>query len=69
MNSLDEIERLWDNLLSRQPERVRAAYESLSAEEQSGVLAHLQRMAEEEGWHAEQRLSARAALEALAGGS
>jgi len=60
-----EPETLWENLLSRQPERVRAAFAVLNAAEGAAVLAHLQRMAEEPGWHPEQRISAAAALEAL----
>jgi hypothetical protein len=61
----DDLEALWENLLSRQPDRVRAAFAGLSADERSAVLAHLQRMAEEPGWHPEQRKSAAAALKAL----
>ena len=61
----DELESLWDALLSRQPELIREAYAGLSAEEQGSLLAHLRRMAEEPGWHAEQRTSARAALEVI----
>ena len=60
-----ELEELWDALLSRQPEQVREMYNSLGAEEQKGVFAHLQRMATEEGWHVEQRTSAIAALAAI----
>jgi hypothetical protein len=56
---------LWDNLLSRQAEQVRQAFAGLTSQEQQAVIAHLQRMAEEPGWHAEQRRSALAALEAL----
>jgi hypothetical protein len=58
-------ESLWDQLLSRQPALIQAAFASLTLEQQNVVLAHLTRMLEEDGWHAEQRLSARAALQAL----
>ena len=58
-------ESLWDQLLSRQPAQVQAAFASLAPEEQHAVLVHLYRMADEAGWHPEQRLSARAALQAL----
>ena len=61
------IEDLWDALLSRQPEQVRAAFRSLEPDLQHSVLAHLQRMTSEPGWHLEQRLSAQAALDALEG--
>lgn len=59
------IEDLWDALLSRQAQQVRSAFDALNAEQQRAVRAHLQRMADEPGWHLEQRVSARAALEAL----
>ena len=64
--SLNKLEALWDELLSRQPERVQAAYTTLEASEQEAVYAHLQRMADEPGWQPEQRASARAALQVLA---
>jgi hypothetical protein len=59
------IENLWDALLSRQAEKVRAAFRSLDDEQQRAAYAHLQRMAREPGWHLEQRLSAQVALEIL----
>ena len=61
----DHLNALWDDLLSRLPERVRAAYASMAAPEQKAVLTHLQRMVSESGWQASQRASARAALKAL----
>ncbi len=60
-----ELEALWDGLLSRQPHRIRDTYQSLSRDEQRSVFAHLQRMASEAGWHPEQVISARIALEVL----
>ncbi len=60
-----KLEILWDELLSRQPQRVMAAYASLNAPEQKAVLNHLQRMADEPGWQVEQRLSAQAAISAI----
>jgi hypothetical protein len=65
--NLDPIEDLWNGLLSRQPELVRAAFSSLDLAERTAVLAHLQRIVNEAGWHPEQRLSAQAALDALEG--
>ncbi len=62
---MDPLELLWDQLLSRQPEQILAAYNRLSPDEQVYVLRHLGRMASEPGWHTEQVLSARAALSAL----
>jgi hypothetical protein len=59
------LEKLWDGLLSRQPELVRRTFEQLGAGEQQLVLAHLRRMATESGWHPVQKTSAEAALQAL----
>jgi hypothetical protein len=58
-------ESLWDQLLSRRAALIQEAFASLAPQEQRAVLAHLSSMAEEPGWHLEQRLSARAALQAL----
>jgi hypothetical protein len=66
MNEGDEqLERLWDALLSRQPDLIKAANNSLRANDQKAVLAHLKRMISEAGWQPEQRQSAQAALEVL----
>ncbi len=62
---LDDLETFWAALLSRQPERILAAFHTLSAEEKEAVLVHLKRMAEENGWHPQQRASARTALQVL----
>ena len=61
----DALETLWDQLLSRQPERIRPAFSSLTTQEKESVLAHLRRMTSDPGWHPEQRLSAQSALDAL----
>lgn len=58
-------ESLWDQLLSRQATLIQTIFASLDPEQQDVVLAHLTRMATEPGWHSEQQLSARAALQAL----
>lgn len=59
------LDSLWDDLLSRDPKRVRSQWRDLSEEERRAVCAHLQRMVREEGWHPAQRESAQAALDAL----
>ena len=59
------LEVLWNNLLSRQPELIRAAYDSLDKSNQKVVLNHLQRMVSEVGWQPEQVASAKAAIHAL----
>jgi hypothetical protein len=61
----NKLEALWDDLLSRQPERVQAAYTSLETSERQAVYSHLRHMARDPGWQPEQRASARAALQAL----
>lgn len=66
MNNLDhDLERLWEELLSQQPEQVKAGFSRLQAEEQQAVLSHLAEMSTAEGWHPSQRLAAQVALEIL----
>lgn len=65
MEEMDDLEALWEGLLSRQPERIRDAYQSLAREEQLAVFIHLQRMTTETGWHPEQVRSAQKALQVL----
>ncbi len=60
-----DLEDIWDALLSRQVERILAKYNSLSPQDKVGVVAHLMRMSQEPGWHPEQRDSAKAALTAI----
>lgn len=64
-DELTGLEHIWESLLSRQPAKIRAAYNALDEDSQGVVLNHLRRMAAEDGWHPEQRKSARAALEAI----
>ena len=61
----DPLEQFWNEILSCQPHKVRAAYISLDAESRRVVLVHLERMVSESGWHPEQVRSAQAALTAL----
>ncbi len=68
-NIFNDLEELWDALLSQDARLIRAAYDSLGTGDQDTVLAHLRRMANEPGWQEQQRISAQAALEALAPGS
>lgn len=65
MNDVEDLETMWDQLLSRQPDQIRAAFGTLDENEQQAVIGHLKNMAEEEGWHPEQRISAQAALDTL----
>lgn len=61
----DYLERLWDRLLSRNPEQILQAFEELEVSERGLILAHLQRMVTEPDWHPEQQISAQAAVAAL----
>ena len=64
-NDSSFFEKTWDAILSRKPETIRSAYLHLDPSSQKVVMEHLKKMATEEGWHSEQVLSARAALDAL----
>lgn len=59
------LEKLWDNILSRDPQVILAAFKPLNQHDRQVVLDHLNRMLNEVGWHSEQRESAQAALHAL----
>lgn len=61
----DYLESIWDALLSRDPVQILPAYTSLDPSSQAVVLAHLDKMAHEDGWHPEQRRSALAALDVI----
>ncbi len=62
---LDPLERLWSDLLSRDKNIIVAAFQRLDTASQENVLVHLHKMLTEDGWHREQRKSARAALGVL----
>jgi hypothetical protein len=62
---VDHIEILWEDILSRQFERIQTAFSLLSAEEKIAVLNHLKRMISEPGWHPQQVMSASKALETI----
>jgi hypothetical protein len=61
-NSPDE---LWDAILSRESDRVLIAWQQLNGGEQVSLLAHLERMITEDGWHPEQITSAQIALDVI----
>ena len=65
LSGLKDLEEFWEDILSRDSERVKSIFSSLTKAEQKNVLAHLKRMLEEEGWHAEQRISAQFAFDTL----
>lgn len=62
---VDLLANFWEEILSRQPERIRAGYLALDDEAQGTVLAHLKRMSSAPGWHPAQVESATVALRAL----
>ena len=64
-DALQQPEQLWEDMLSRQPGPIKAAFASLVPSDQQAVLVHLQRMVSESGWQPEQRISAKAALGVL----
>jgi hypothetical protein len=61
----DWLEEFWADILSEEPLRIMAAWVTLDAEVQNTVRAHLMRMVTETDWAEAQRLSARAALQAI----
>lgn len=65
MDNLDPLQSFWENLLSRNPTRIQSAFLSLDPTSKQVVIAHLQKMATDPGWHPEQVESARAALETI----
>jgi hypothetical protein len=66
MTGLDAyLEKIWNDLLSRERETIIRAYRSLDPASQAEVRQHLHKMETEPGWHPEQVISARIALEAL----
>lgn len=62
------LEHLWQSLLSRDSTTVRAAWDTLDSTERAAVYAHLKRMVTEPDWSEPQRISAQAALDTLASG-
>lgn len=65
MGDPDSLQYFWENLLSRNPARIQSAFLTLDPTSKQAVIAHLQKMATEPGWHPEQVESARAALETI----
>lgn len=61
------LEQTWDGILSREAHKVTSVYTGLNDENRKVVLAHLHKMAEEDGWHPEQVKSARYALQVIEG--
>ena len=63
---MNEVEIVWEALLSRDVAQIRPAYLALDAQTRRAVGSHLRVMTSEDGWHPEQVISARAALDVIA---
>jgi hypothetical protein len=59
------VEQLWDNLLSREIEKIKSSFQHLNQSDRIAVIEHLNRMTTEDGWHPEQNKSAQIALQAI----
>lgn len=59
---MDDPTLFWDNLLSREADRIEAAWRSLPQAYRKDVCDHLVEMVTELDWHPEQVKSAEAAL-------
>jgi hypothetical protein len=62
---MGQVQEFWEQLLSRDDEKIVDAWNSLAGDEQDAVWQHLLRMTSEEGWAEPQRVSAAKALSAL----
>ncbi len=62
---MEPLERLWNDLLSRDERLIQQTFESISPMEQQMIVAHLQKMVSEEGWQKEQIDSAAEALSVI----
>jgi hypothetical protein len=62
---MNSIEKLWDDLLSRDSVLIQHTYKQLGDKEKKEILDHLVKMITKPGWHMEQKRSAQAAIEAI----
>lgn len=60
------LEQFWNDILSRDQDKIRSAYRSVSEAERRDCLAHLRVMVIDPEYHEAQRESAQAALDVLA---
>lgn len=65
MNEYEPLEKMWGELLSREQDLVILAFQKLDQENRSNVVKHLKTMVNENGWHREQKKSARFALRVI----
>ncbi len=62
----DWLEQFWNDILSRDQDKICSSYRSVSEAEQRDCLAHLRVMVIDPEYHEAQRESAQAALDILA---
>jgi hypothetical protein len=65
MEDPDSLQYFWGNLLSRNPAQIESVFMALDPTSKEAVIAHLQKMTSETGWHPAQVESARAALQTI----
>ncbi len=65
MDDFVNLEKIWDQLLSRDPHKIKNCFAGLDKDSQQTVITHLQEMATGTGWHPEQVKSASVALESI----
>ncbi len=65
MSNTSNLEKTWDQLLSRDPQTIKTSFAGLDNESQQTVLIHLKEMTTGTGWHPEQVKSALIALAAI----
>ncbi len=65
MNPFESLEKVWGDLLSREPNLVKGAFEKLDPDNRHKIITHLKAMVDEKGWHKEQIKSARIALKTI----
>jgi hypothetical protein len=59
------LEKVWGEILSRRPARIRRMFATLDPTSQQEMLNHLKRMVTEEGWQEGQIINAQKALNTL----
>ena len=62
---LDIEDRFWSEILSGDPESIRRMWAALNRQEREIVKGHLERLAGDSAWKAEQSKAARKALEVV----
>jgi len=65
MDDFVNLEKTWDQLLSRDPQTIKNCFAGLDKDSQQTVIDHLQEMTTGAGWHPEQVISASLALAAI----